>query len=393
MKDEWEYVEKNIYRSKTDSHKFNVWLYYGRDANGKTKKSTKTLKNTTLTEARKYLKDFETKRDKGEAVTPGKVRLKQLIDDWNSSVGDVRNEETTKNSNRNIQKHLLSYFGDTYVTAIDASSIDAYMAHAITNIKYRGKPLSKKTANKHRTHLHTLYEYARKRPGKYGIVSNPVDLVEPFKVEDADISIFDANEAKEVIGVLHGLNRPDFEIAVNLGLWCGSRREEVCGLRWRSVNFDANTIKIIDIRTTANGTVIDRAYTKSKKIRNVGMPSYLKGLLKNEKRRQEALGIKLDYVFCHNDGTPWHPNSLSREYTNFLNRYGFKKIRFHDLRHTASSLLLTKLDPVVVAEILGHQQVSTTLGIYAHVVGKSTDIGRETMDALLGDGKKEDNEA
>ena len=66
-------------------------------------------------------------------------------------------------------------------------------------------------------------------------------------------------------------------------------------------------------------------------------------------------------------------------------------MRFHDLRHTASSLLLTELDPVTVAEILGHRQVSTTLNTYAHVVGSAAEAGKDAMERILRGNKKDDD--
>lgn len=229
----------------------------------------------------------------------------------------------------------MKYFGDTYVQKIGAGEIESYLAHAVTEILFRGKPLSKETANKHWAHLHTLMEYAKRHPGKYGIKENPVDLVTPFKCAEKEHVILNSDEVLKMMQALRGLDRPDFEVAVNLAIWCSVRREETYGLRWRNVDFDEDVIRIRDIRTTAKGRVIER------------------------------------------------------EYTHFLKRYEFKKIRYHDLRHTAASLLLTKLPATTVAEILGHQQVSTTLNIYAHAVSKSSHAGREAMDAILGNDSKQ----
>lgn len=56
----------------------------------------------------------------------------------------------------------------------------------------------------------------------------------------------------------------------------------------------------------------------------------------------------------------------SNQYKDFLEKHGFKHIRYHDLRHTNLSMLMTKMSAVDVAKIGGHKQVSTTTDIYGH---------------------------
>ena len=390
MAEEWTHVAKGIFKSNKDPNKFRVLLYYGCDEKGRPKKSSKILKGVTLKEAKEYLADFEAKVRSGDTPTPSKKRFADLVSDWNANVGDVRNEQTTQASTKNIQRHLLDFFGNAKVRDIGVSDVEHYMAHALT-IKSRGKPLSKRTVNKHRSHLRTLLQYALKHYTEYGVTKNPADLVDAFSTDETSFTILTVEEAKRMLSVLHSLDRPAFETAVNLGLWCGMRREEVCGVRWRSVDLASNRIHVKDIRTTVTGGVVDRSYTKTKKIRDVGIPDYLNRILTAERSRQKALGIQLDYVLCHDDGTAWHPNSLTREYSNFLRRNGLPAVRFHDLRHTASSLLLTELDPVTVAEILGHRQVSTTLNTYAHVIGSAADAGKDAMERILRGNKKDDD--
>lgn len=55
---------------------------------------------------------------------------------------------------------------------------------------------------------------------------------------------------------------------------------------------------------------------------------------------QEEYFSERDYVFCHDNGRPWNPNSLSNQYKDFLEKKGFKHIRYHDLRHTHATVFL-----------------------------------------------------
>ena len=83
-------------------------------------------------------------------------------------------------------------------------------------------------------------------------------------------------------------------------------------------------------------------------------------------------------------GTPLHTSNLRKDFLQTLAAAGLEKIRFHDLRHTAASLMLNHGVPVlVVSKILGHAKVSTTLDIYGHLINEMQDEAARIMDALV----------
>jgi hypothetical protein len=65
-----------------------------------------------LTEARKILKLHEAELTKKTVQKPMKVTLSELLDNWNTNIGDVQNIETTQTSTKNLQRHMLEYFGN-----------------------------------------------------------------------------------------------------------------------------------------------------------------------------------------------------------------------------------------------------------------------------------------
>ena len=76
-----------------------------------------------------------------------------------------------------------------------------------------------------------------------------------------------------------------------------------------------------------------------------------------------------DLVFCHTDGSPLLPHSVSQEWRRFVRKAGFPGIRMHDARHTHDSLMLARGGhPKVILERLGHNSVSLTLDVYSHVL-------------------------
>lgn len=383
----WKKVEKNIYQCAENPGKYKIILYFGRDERNKLISSSKVIEGN-LTDARKILKLHEAELVKKTVQKPTKITLQELLDNWNSNIGDVQNVETTQASTRNLQRHMLEYFGDIWVDKIDTSLIRKYMAYL-----KKEKGLSSKTVNKHRTHLHTLFDYMISEEEIYGIYKNPVDSIKPYPVEEFNHEIYSPDEAKELLIALRESGRYDLEVAVNLAFWCGCRREETCALEWHNVDLENREIKICQVRTTAKGNVVERKSTKNKEIRVVGIPDWLFDCLMRVKKRQQQMKELLqeeyfserDYVFCHDNGKPWNPNSLSNQYKDFLEKNNFKHIRYHDLRHTNLSMLMTKMSAVDVAKIGGHKQVSTTTNIYGHSFDDSVERGKETMNDIMGE--------
>ena len=91
-------------------------------------------------------------------------------------------------------------------------------------------------------------------------------------------------------------------------------------------------------------------------------------------------------MFATEAGTPIDKSHLvPRGFVPQLARAGLPRIRFHDLRHTAATLLLAQnVTPKVVFEMLGHSTVSITLDIYSHVLPDMREDAAAAMARALG---------
>jgi integrase len=90
------------------------------------------------------------------------------------------------------------------------------------------------------------------------------------------------------------------------------------------------------------------------------------------------------YVFERGGGEPHNMRTVWRRWRKLNLKAEVKLVRFHDLRHTAASLLLERgIHPRVVQEMLGHANVSTTLTVYSHVLPTLHRHAADAMDALL----------
>jgi integrase len=94
----------------------------------------------------------------------------------------------------------------------------------------------------------------------------------------------------------------------------------------------------------------------------------------------------LDLIFTTEAGDAIEASNLRRRsYKPLLAQAGLDEIRFHDLRHTAATLMLEKgIHPKIVSEMLGHSKISTTLDLYSHVTPTLQRQAATAMDELLG---------
>ena len=109
--------------------------------------------------------------------------------------------------------------------------------------------------------------------------------------------------------------------------------------------------------------------------------------LEEQEEYKKVLGKKWeenDLIFPSKLGTPLHQANMFREYKELLKETGLPLLRFHDLRHTSATLLLTQgVHPKIVQERLGHSNIAMTMDIYSHVLPSMQEDAALKMDELL----------
>ena len=175
-----------------------------------------------------------------------------------------------------------------------------------------------------------------------------------------------------------------YVLAVNTGL----RQGELLGLRWEDVDLDTATLRIR--RTLQNGSFHP---PKSGKGRSVRLTRRTVDALRSHRRRQleermELAGLWEDQglIFPNRAGRPLdHTNFYQRDFKKLLDRAGLSPaFRFHDLRHTCATLLLSRnVHPKVVQEMLGHATISQTMDTYSHVLPGMQDEAVSALEGVL----------
>ena len=94
---------------------------------------------------------------------------------------------------------------------------------------------------------------------------------------------------------------------------------------------------------------------------------------------------ELDLVFANEVGRPTTADRLRWNFQRTLVRANLPRIRFHDLRHTAATLLLGRgVHPKIVSEMLGHSTIAITLDLYSHVIPTMQQDAAAAFDLVIG---------
>ncbi|HEY7136937.1 MAG TPA: site-specific integrase [Acidimicrobiia bacterium] len=171
----------------------------------------------------------------------------------------------------------------------------------------------------------------------------------------------------------------------------GMRRGELLGLQWGDVDLEHRRVYIRRSRTAVAHKVHVQAGTKTGRGRAVDLDEMTTSTLRLHRTAQAQellrLGITLESttsVFGHVDGRPYHPERFSREFDRRVLRFGMRRIRLHDLRHTWATLALEAGVPVkIVSERLGHSSATITSDVYSHVTPTMQADAAERVAALL----------
>jgi integrase len=241
-------------------------------------------------------------------------------------------------------------------------------------------------------YCHAVIRSALTRAERDGLVGrNVAKLAEPPRQDHVTkIDPLSAEDARRLLGAVQGHR---LEALYSVALAVGLRRGEALGLSWDAIDLYAATLAVTQTaqRVKGKGIILRQAAKTDKSLRMIPLPLFAVRKLQQHRETQErerkAAGEQWrehGLVFCSSIGTPIEPSNLLRHYHGVLKGLNIAQHRFHDLRHTAASLLLAQGATLHdVKEILGHSQIRLTSDLYGHAYMTVKRAAIDRIDAVL----------
>lgn len=270
--------------------------------------------------------------------------------------------QTRYNNENHIKTHIEPYLGHYKLNEINVSVLEDFIE------KLNEKGLAESTCGK----IFSIVNSALKSAAKRGlIVQNPVDLLEyKPRMTKRRVDYWTVDEVNKFLNGFEHRQKIVFELAIYTGMRLG----EILGLPISNIDLKAKKIYIRQV-LTFDGKIKMGAKTESGN-RSITIPDILIDklrkhieMIENEMKRYGENYNKEKLLVCSVKGTPLTIPNLRRLWYRLLEETGSRKIRFHDLRHTCASLLLSVgAHPKVVQELLGHSSIKITMDLYSHLM-------------------------
>src|SRR5919112_4065131 len=345
-----------------------------------TSKKRKTVYGKAREEAHQKLVEALSNRNKGLIFEGEDQVLSVFLDRWlNGSVKGSVKPSTYESYERMIRNHINPMLGHRKLKNLAPEHVQYFYQTKLDD------GLAPGTVRL----MHGILHGALEQGVKWGIVPrNVCKATIPPKPDPEEIHPLDAEQARRILEAAHG-NRLEalYVLAVTAGLRIG----ELLGLKWEDIDLDAETLRVRRTRSQAKTGPTFTA-PKNGKGRGIRLTRRAVDALKPHKAAQNAERLKLgdlwqddNLVFCTMGGKPLDFQNLrATSFKPLLKKADLPDIRFHDLRHTCATLLLSRgHHPKLVQELLGHSSVAMTLDRYSHVLPGMGDQTAAAMEAAL----------
>lgn len=252
-----------------------------------------------------------------------------------------------------VENFLIPFFGKANLNDIKQIDVQRYF-NTVRNTN--GKPLSKRTLDKHKMILSAIFDVAIENELCF---RNPVKRINYPKVSDKKEKHVWTKEQAE-IAEKYCMDHWRLDIVAYLNL--GIRRSELLGMKWTDIDFQNKTVHIQRALTPSKGKVVIDKPKSNNSERIIPFSADFARYLKSFVNDNEFVIGTNGYM---------HPSG----YTNNFNRYmkklseatGVPILTPHELRHTYGTLKREEgVDIYTIQRLMGHSDISVTASIYVH---------------------------
>ena len=346
----------------------------GRDANGRIRR--RAVYGRTQRDALAHLRRLQADLAAGRPVTPDKTRVGEFLERWLEDAARPSVAFNTLRIYRGFAKnHIAPAIGGVTVRQLSPA-----------NVLFLQSEMERKGASPRlRQMVHTMLRRVLRDAVQWGMLArNPCDLVERPRASRGEASYLDAEQVRALLAAARG---DRLESLIVLAVSTGLRQGELLGLQWGDIDLQAGTLAVRRqlVEETKGRPVLGELKTARSR-RLVVLPEIAIASLRSHKSRLGIAQHPTALVFTGARGGPLRKtNLLRRWYHPLVEKAGLRRFRFHDLRHTHATLLLSQgVHPKVVQERLGHSSVMMTLDTYSHVTPSLQAEAAVRLDAALG---------
>jgi len=303
---------------------------------------------------------------RGTLTTGPNVTVQEYMEQW---LEEIHKPTVKLSTHKNYRELLVNYIvpglGRIKLHALTPQQVQAFYSKKLSD------GLSPKTIN----NIHGLLHKALSNAVKWNMLPrNVCDAVTPPRIPRKEKTVLTIEQAYTLLRQLKNHRMEAlFTLAVVTGMRCG----ELLALRWQDIDLANGSLHV---KRTVNymkgyGHVESEPKTVKSR-RQIRLPLFVVEVLLRHRTRQEEqrrasadAWIERDLVFTTAQGNYIALTTLRRAFNSVLKQAGLPHMRFHDLRHSAATILLSRgTHPKVVQEILGHSQIAMTLDVYSHVL-------------------------
>lgn len=279
------------------------------------------------------------------------MTIGEYFDYWYKQSCITKLSPTTYESyKRNIDKYIIKYLGNIRLENLLPLQLQSFY-----------NTLSETLSNTTIIYIHRIIHSALNQAMKWDlVVRNVADNVEIPKKDKYQATILNN---KQVSKLINAIKDTYIYIPVMIAISTGMRRGEVLGLTWNNIDLEKATLNVVQaVYPTKNGLTVLPPKTKTS-IRKISLPPTLVKILREYKKKSNSV-----YVCTLEDGTLISPSSLNHKFKQILEDNNLPSIRFHDLRHSHASLLLSQgVQAKLISERLGHSNINITMDLYSHI--------------------------
>lgn len=239
-------------------------------------------------------------------------------------------------------------------------------------------------------HIHRVIHRALEHAVRYGLVArNVAKLVDPPQARHFEMAVLSVEQVHRLLDAAGG---PPLEALIAVAVSTGMRKGELLALQWSAVDVERRVISVKGTLQRVDGELRMVQPKTRKSRRQVELSDFAVAALRRHKAAQAQQRLLVgsdwnanDLVFPNVYGRPqegWH--LVYSRFYRLLDKAGLPRIRFHDLRHTAATLMLSRgVHPKIVSEMLGHSTIAITLDLYSHVTPTMQRQAADAMDELM----------